>query len=179
MNAEEFAKKAHKGQTRKGNGDPYFNHVYRVGKTLENFGFDEATTQAGYLHDVVEDTPHTIQEIEDLFGPQVASIVAETSEDKSLPTWEERKENYVKHLKEASVEALAVACSDKIDNLSSTLQQIEKQGESFWDNFNRPKEKSLWFYVEVSKAIQARKHEDSRLVKLSGVLEGLVLIPKT
>lgn len=73
-NAYEFAKAAHRGQKRK-NGEPYFNHSVATAEAVAEWGLDEATVAAGLLHDVVEDTPHTLDEVKQNFGEEVAFLV--------------------------------------------------------------------------------------------------------
>ncbi len=72
--AYEFARKAHQGQKRK-NGEPYFTHVLAAADSVLEWGLDQETAAAALLHDVVEDTPHTIQELRDNFGEEVAFLV--------------------------------------------------------------------------------------------------------
>lgn len=72
--AYEFSKKAHAGQKRK-NGEPYFNHALAAAENVAEWGSDEATVAAALLHDVVEDTPHSLEEIKELFGEEVAFLV--------------------------------------------------------------------------------------------------------
>src|SRR5436190_20400232 len=66
----EFAQKAHEGQKR-ASGEPYFNHVFEVAKTLAKLGMDPKTVVAGILHDTIEDTPMTEKDIEEEFGKEV------------------------------------------------------------------------------------------------------------
>ena len=65
-----FAQKAHEGQKR-ANGEPYFNHVFQVGKNLAEFGMGSKTIVAGILHDTIEDTQVTEKEIDNEFGSDV------------------------------------------------------------------------------------------------------------
>jgi GTP pyrophosphokinase len=72
--AYDLAQKAHQGQKRK-NGEPYFNHSLATAKTLTEWNLDEQTIAAGLLHDVVEDTPVTIEEIKKQLGEEIAFLV--------------------------------------------------------------------------------------------------------
>jgi len=74
-NAFHFAEKAHEGQTRK-SGVPYFYHCIEVAKNLAEFGLDATTIAAGLLHDVVEDTPITSEELQKIFSTEVEHLVA-------------------------------------------------------------------------------------------------------
>ena len=72
----------HQGQTRKGSGTPYFEHAAAVAMILDRAGFDEDVVIAGLLHDVVEDTEATVEEVATRFGPVVGEIVRQCSEVK-------------------------------------------------------------------------------------------------
>lgn len=72
--AYNFAKKAHQGQLRK-NGEPYFNHVFATAKNLAELGMKVKTITAGILHDVIEDTETTEEELEKEFGTEILSLV--------------------------------------------------------------------------------------------------------
>ncbi|MBI2024887.1 MAG: bifunctional (p)ppGpp synthetase/guanosine-3',5'-bis(diphosphate) 3'-pyrophosphohydrolase [Candidatus Harrisonbacteria bacterium] len=72
--AYDFSKQAHVGQKRK-NGDPYFVHCAAAAESVAEWGLDEATIAAALLHDVVEDTPHTLEEIKNQFGEDVTFLV--------------------------------------------------------------------------------------------------------
>jgi len=88
--AKLFAINAHMEQVRKSEPDkPMIIHPISVGMLLEEYGYDDTVVAAGYLHDVVEDTNYTIEDIKKEFGEEVASLVMGASEpDKSL-SWEE------------------------------------------------------------------------------------------
>lgn len=72
--AYEFAKKAHRGQIRK-NGEPYFNHSVAAARYVNDWGLDESTVAAALLHDVVEDTKYTLDDIKNKFGEEIAFLV--------------------------------------------------------------------------------------------------------
>ncbi|MCA9352857.1 bifunctional (p)ppGpp synthetase/guanosine-3',5'-bis(diphosphate) 3'-pyrophosphohydrolase [Patescibacteria group bacterium] len=72
--AYDVAKKAHAGQQR-ASGEPYFNHVFATAKNLAEFGLDATTIAAGFLHDTIEDTPVTEQEIQKEFGDEIVFLV--------------------------------------------------------------------------------------------------------
>jgi (p)ppGpp synthase/HD superfamily hydrolase len=78
--AIEFAAKAHRHQVRKGTDTPYITHPYAIGLMLTRAGFDPEVVAAGLLHDTVEDTDVTPEDILEEFGERVASIVEGASE---------------------------------------------------------------------------------------------------
>ncbi|SFH11038.1 HD domain-containing protein [Methylobacterium gossipiicola] len=121
--AAEFASGRHAQQTRKGAArEPYVNHLAEVAALLA------ATTEepdaplvaAGWLHDTVEDTETSGEELERLFGRRVAELVAEVTDDKSLPK-AERKRLQIERAPHKSAGARAIKIADKISNLNSLV----------------------------------------------------------
>ena len=95
-----FANKAHKGQLRKGTDIDYISHPMEVMQILTAMGADDDLIIAGVLHDTVEDTATTVEEIAEKFGSDIATLVAHHSQDKSQP-WEERKASVIDDLERA------------------------------------------------------------------------------
>ena len=126
--AKYFAINAHLGQIRKNEPDkPMIMHPISVGMLLESYGYDDYVVAAGYLHDVVEDTNYTIEDIEENFGSRVSSLVKGASEpDKSL-SWEERKKHTIEQTKTLPLENKLVICADKINNLEDLMIKFHKK----------------------------------------------------
>lgn len=119
MAAASFAAKKHNGQKRKGSdGEPYINHPIEVANLLTNAGKvdDAEMIVAALLHDTVEDTDATFEEIADNFGTVVAGYVRELTDDKSLPK-AERKQLQVEHAPHLSNGAKQIKLADKISNI--------------------------------------------------------------
>jgi (p)ppGpp synthase/HD superfamily hydrolase len=145
-----FAAERHHGQTRRGGNTPYFAHVVAVGIILERAGFDEDVVIAGLLHDIVEDTPVTEEEIADRFGSRVAEIVRFCSELKTdelgvTRPWIDRKRDHIASLVEAPTVARAVVLADKLHNLLS-IEQSLLEGLPVWSGFHAKKDQVLWYY---------------------------------
>jgi guanosine-3',5'-bis(diphosphate) 3'-pyrophosphohydrolase len=114
-----FAARRHRADTRKDSSrTPYVNHVIEVAACLACEGgvTDEAVLTAAVLHDTVEDTPTTLEELSDEFGPVVAELVREMTDDKSLPK-HRRKALQVEHAPTASAGAKQIKIADKICNV--------------------------------------------------------------
>ncbi|XP_028256877.1 guanosine-3',5'-bis(diphosphate) 3'-pyrophosphohydrolase MESH1 [Parambassis ranga] len=114
-----FAAEKHRNQRRKDpEGTPYINHPVGVARILSHEGgvSDVEVLQAALLHDTVEDTDTTPAELEAKFGPVVARIVQEVTDDKSLPK-QERKRQQVEHAPHCSRQAKLVKLADKLYNL--------------------------------------------------------------
>ena len=172
--ALELAAQAHDGQYRKGTTIPYITHPVAVGMILMRAGYSDDLVAAGILHDTVEDTEITLEDIERQFGSQIAQIVAGCSEpDKSL-SWEERKEHTIEFLKTASPEIRAAACADKLHNVRSLIDDYQRYGDEIWNRFKRGKEKQEWYYRNIIDSLgtgstfhllDALKEEVNRLFK--------------
>jgi GTP diphosphokinase / guanosine-3',5'-bis(diphosphate) 3'-diphosphatase len=118
-----FAAHKHRLQTRKGKEPiPYINHPIAVANLLVNVGkvTDTATILAAILHDTVEDTPTTLQELKKQFGPAVSKLVAEVSDDKNLPS-EQRKRLQIEHASTLSRRARLIKLADKTCNLRDVV----------------------------------------------------------
>jgi GTP diphosphokinase / guanosine-3',5'-bis(diphosphate) 3'-diphosphatase len=114
-----FAAHKHRNQRRKdAEASPYINHPIALANVLANEGGveDERTLIAAVLHDTVEDTETTEQELAREFGADIAGIVLEVTDDKSLPK-AERKRLQVEHAVTISRRAKLVKLADKISNL--------------------------------------------------------------
>ncbi|MEH6954826.1 HD domain-containing protein [Neobacillus drentensis] len=103
-----FAAIAHKNQYRKSTDIPYITHPFAVGMILQEAKCTDAVVAAGILHDTIEDTPTTFEELTEQFGAQIANLVLAASEhDKSLP-WSVRKQHTIDSLKDANLEEIQV-----------------------------------------------------------------------
>jgi guanosine-3',5'-bis(diphosphate) 3'-pyrophosphohydrolase len=110
-----FAERAHRGQRRK-DGQAYISHPVRVARLLGALGYDEDVLAAALLHDVVEDTPATLEEIRVAFGARVALLVDCVSENPAL-TGAERKVAYRERVRLAPRDARAICAADKVCNM--------------------------------------------------------------
>lgn len=120
IEAASFAAQKHTGHHRKGdNKEPYINHPLEVANLLANVGGvdDIDVLIAAVLHDTVEDVGVRPEEIEERFGKHVAGIVAEVTDDKSLPK-AERKRLQIEHAPHLSDKAKLVKLADKISNIT-------------------------------------------------------------
>ena len=117
-NAELFAKKKHSGMMRKDGTTSYSKHLEDVVNRLKSLGvIDRELLCAGWLHDTIEDTDTSFDDLYDQFGSRVAVLVSTLSKDMSLPR-KKREQEYVKQLKEASFDAKLIKLCDISANLS-------------------------------------------------------------
>lgn len=153
--AIEFAAIAHSGQLRKGTVTPYITHPYTVGMYLKQAGCDDEVVAAGILHDVLEDTPATYEELKTKFGERVAELVNAVSEPDKTMTWEARKQHTITSLKTASNAVRIIACADKLHNLRTAIEAVEQHGEQAWERFKRGRKEQEWYYRALGDVLES------------------------
>jgi guanosine-3',5'-bis(diphosphate) 3'-pyrophosphohydrolase len=141
LRAISFAAEKHKNQRRKdADATPYINHPIGLANVLKHEGKvdDVVVLAAAILHDIIEDTETTADELRAIFGEEVTSIVLEVTDDKSLPK-AERKRLQIEHAAHASPKAKLVKLADKICN----LRDIATSPPADWSD-DRKKEYFDW-----------------------------------
>ncbi len=161
-----FATKAHKGQKRKIEDIDMIFHPFTVGMLLQRNNCEEDVVAAGILHDVVEDTKYTFEDIEKEFGKKVRDYVYDASEpDKSLE-WEDRKIHTIEHIKNAPLGSKLIVACDKISNLEDLYESIQKYGEEkAWSALKRGKEKQKWYYCSVYESCIENQDENNEIFR--------------
>lgn len=175
-----YAGELHGRQRRKGSGIPFMAHLLGVAAIVLEDGGDEEEGIAALLHDAVEDHPRegkTETEILERFGSRVHRVVMGCTDTDPAGgkkgTWESRKKKFINHLRsEAAPDVLRVATADKLYNARSIINDMRLVGDEVWSRFSVPKEKTLWYYREVTRALKEQiPRSPNRLVR---ELEGIV-----
>lgn len=135
---------------------------------LDRAGFEEDIVIAGLLHDIVEDTDATFDEVAARFGPVVCEIVRACSEVKldaqgRKRPWIDRKRDHLAALGSADAAARAVILADKLHNLTSIEVDLE-EGHPVWERFNADRRQVLWYY---GATIDACASDDPRVQSLA------------
>lgn len=154
-----YASKAHRNQMRKGSDIPYITHPFAVGMLLQKANCSEEVIVAGMLHDTLEDTEATYEDLKGNFGVKVANLVVAASENDKSQSWEVRKQHTIDQLKDASLEEVQVIVADKLHNLRSIRNDLNLYGESIWQRFKRGKHHQHWYYANIVKVLTSRKEE--------------------
>ncbi len=137
--ALEMAEAAHAGQTRRGSGGmAYIHHPVAVAELLAAHGFDESAVAAALLHDVVEDSEASVEDVEAGFGQPVARLVAALTEDESIESFQPRKDAHRRHVEEVGGAALAIYGADKLSNIRVLRRAIANEGEAAGEEFEVP-----------------------------------------
>ena len=166
---------------RKGTKIPYIVHPLGVMNILlkersNKFKITDDVIVAGILHDTVEDTHTSLEEIKEKFGENVKKLVFHESEPEYLKndpdkekTWKSRKEYTVKILKKLDKYSKIIACADKLDNIRSMKEDIFFN-RARWKRFDSPepkKENEGWYYKSILESLQEGESiEDSDCFKL-------------
>jgi len=157
FDAIQYAVQKHRGQYRKGTALPYAFHPMNVARLLIECECPMETILAGLLHDTVEDTDATLQEVESLFGARVAWLVEQTSEPDKGDTSENRKQHTLNHLRHIEdEEVLLITCADKLDNALSIFTDYSRLGDALWERFNRGYEQQRWYYRQLAAIFTER-----------------------
>ena len=104
----------HEGQRRESDAAPFILHPLEVASLLRNLGYDDEVVAAGILHDAVENTDATLDELSEEFGPRVCSLVEAVSDDESIEDYGEQKAALRGQVAQAGPDALAVYAADKV-----------------------------------------------------------------
>ncbi|QDV34332.1 HD domain-containing protein [Tautonia plasticadhaerens] len=170
----------HDGQHRKSSGVPYIQHPIAVAWMLDRLGFDEDVVIAGLLHDVVEDTEATLDDVRGRFGARVADLVGHCSEEKldaegRKRPWADRKREHLELLRSAPIEAKAIVLADKLHNLGSIAADLA-EGREVWGRFNAGRDQIIAMARSSIEGL-GLVDGDARLERLArgglGVLSGI------
>jgi (p)ppGpp synthase/HD superfamily hydrolase len=129
--AAEFAARRHTGMQRKGRGnEPYINHLAEVANLLAiaTDGADAELVAAGWLHDTIEDTETTREELAQKFSERVAALVVEVTDDMTLPK-DQRRQKQVNDAPKKSPGAKMIKIADKISNIRARIHPQPNQVE--------------------------------------------------
>ena len=159
--ATRLAAQAHDGAYRKGGRAPYLLHVMETAEIVGTMTEDEDVLAAAVLHDVLEDTSVTEEELRETVGGHVTELVLAVSENKRREqpaemTWRLRKQESVERLlKEPRLEVKMIALGDKLSNIRALQRDYGILGEQGWERFNnKSKAEQGWYYQAVTDALQ-------------------------
>ena len=155
-----FAVKAHSGTERRGKGYPYIVHPLEAVDIVATMTNDQELLAAAALHDTVEDTDVTVEQIREEFGDRVADLVASESDTfeegvSEEDSWHARKQAAIDRLVKASREAKMVALGDKLSNMRAIARDYAVQGDALWNLFHAkdPKDHE-WHYRGLADALR-------------------------
>lgn len=155
-----FAVRAHAGTERRGKGFPYIVHPLEAVEIVATMTNDQELLAAAALHDTVEDTDVTIEQIRAEFGDRVAKFVATESDEPhqerdSVENWRARKQAAIDRIATASHDAKIVALGDKLSNMRAIARDYAIQGDELWSIFHAkdPKDHE-WHYRGLAESLR-------------------------
>lgn len=161
FDAIEFARKAHFGQTRKNSDEPYVNHPIEVMEIVSTMTDDKNVLTAAVLHDTVEDTDVTLEEIRERFGDRVAELVSSDTENKredqpAEKTWKIRKQETIDFLNGvADEQEKMLILGDKLSNIRRIAEDYAEIGDEVWQIFHqKDKKEQEWYYRSILNATE-------------------------
>lgn len=163
---------AHENQKRKNVDEWYISHSFRVMELTREVTDDVNVHIAAVLHDTVEDTDMTIEDIIAEYGETAAFIVWGVTKDDSIADWKQRSIAYLQRLEyEAPKESSTVALADKITNLTDLMRDYKKMGDAVWEKFNAGPDDQFWWFWSVYDVAKSRLGTSPLIDDLEGLLE--------
>ena len=155
--AKNFAAQCHKDTFRKGTDIPYITHPMEVMEILSSVNADNNLLIAGLLHDAVEDAGVPVETIREIYGADVACLVAGHSENKSK-TWYARKLKTIRDLPDEDMRSKLLTLGDKLSNIRSMYRDYRQVGDELWRRFNAPKHMQAWYYSGIVDGLSELQH---------------------
>ena len=155
-----FAVKAHAGTERRGKGVPYIVHPMEAMEIVATMTPDQELLAAAALHDTVEDTDVTVEQLRAEFGSRIAALVADESDEMpaDIPesaSWHARKQAAIDRLARASRDAKMVALGDKLSNMRAIARDYAVQGDALWSLFHVKERKDHeWHYRGLADSLR-------------------------
>ena len=155
-----FAVKAHAGTERRGKGYPCIVHPLEAVEIVSTMTADQELLAAAALHDTVEDTDVTVEQIREEFGPRVAALVADESDEmpegvSEEESWHSRKQAAIDRLSRSSHDAKMVALGDKLSNMRAIARDYSIKGDELWNIFHvKDRKDHEWHYRGLADALR-------------------------
>ena len=161
-----FAVKAHQGMERKGKGFPYIVHPMEAVCIVATMTNDQELLAAAALHDVIEDTDTTADDLKKEFGERVAMLVEAESDDKTgdskAETWHQRKQDTLDRLRNADLDIKIVALGDKLSNMRAIAHDYAVLGDELWNRFTvKDPAEHAWRYHALAEALNDLSDTDA------------------
>ncbi len=158
-----FAVKAHHNTERRGKGFPYIVHPLEAMAIVATITPDQELLAAAALHDVIEDTEVTVDELREMFGERIAHLVHAESDQlngelfdgqNEEETWHARKQAAIDRLAAASHDAKIVAMGDKLSNMRAIARDYKEKGDALWSIFHvKDKASHEWHYRGLAASL--------------------------
>lgn len=155
-----FAVQAHHNTERRGKGFPYIVHPMEAVEIVSTITADQELLAAAALHDTIEDTDVTVEQLREAFGDRVAELVHAESDQftegvSEEDSWHDRKQAAIDRLAAASHDAKIVALGDKLSNMRAIWRDYQTQGDELWNIFHvKDKASHAWHYRGLAESLK-------------------------
>jgi guanosine-3',5'-bis(diphosphate) 3'-pyrophosphohydrolase len=145
--AYELLVETHAGQRQKVNGRPYVEHPISVAADVSQAGFEPEMVAAALLHDIVENSDVTVEDVRERFGDRVAELVDAMTDISDVEPYEHRKELHRERIVAAGSEAAAIFGADKLNNVRALREAYAEEGEEVARRFKQPLDTKMRVWV--------------------------------
>ncbi len=155
-----FAVQAHHNTERRGKGFPYIVHPIEAVEIVSTITADQELLAAAALHDTIEDTDVTVEQLREAFGDRVAELVHAESDQftegvSEEDSWHDRKQAAIDRLAAASHDAKIVALGDKLSNMRAIWRDYQTRGDKLWNIFHvKDKASHAWHYRGLAESLK-------------------------
>ncbi|MBU1083006.1 HD domain-containing protein [Patescibacteria group bacterium] len=158
LRALTIASQYHNGLMRKSEPIPAIIHPITVALIVAMHKRDPDVISAALLHDILEDTAYTSNQLKTDFGPKVAWLVNGVSvleaDCDNQASWRQRKKAYIDKIAVNEFDHMLICTADKIHNLSSLIMSHKTQGDKLWDAFNASSQEYAWYYTTLLQTLR-------------------------
>jgi (p)ppGpp synthase/HD superfamily hydrolase len=168
-----FARRVHLGQYRKQTGEQFVEHPIAVAQLLEESGYDGSLIAAAYLHDVVEKTDVSLDEIRERFGPAVADLVDRLSEDPDIDGYAERKRALRRGILESGGDPVVIYAADRVANMRDWHKVAPEDRPACGERLGTTLDERLELWTEDLEELHGRDPQTPFLGEMESELTAL------
>ena len=139
-------------------------HSISVATILLNKKYDKEIVLTGLLHDIIEDSEYTYNDLKEKFGEKIADNVSMLSENTNIKDYQERKLEFIERLNNSPEYIIIVEIADKLQNLLSDYELFQKEGKKALATRKTTYEMSKWFYLEMLKLFENKIEGENNLL---------------
>jgi (p)ppGpp synthase/HD superfamily hydrolase len=151
--AYELLVRKHAGQRQKVNGHPYVEHPVLVAGNVGSAGSDSEMVAAALLHDIVEDSDETVQQIRERFGKRIGDLVDAMTDTAEIEPYERRKDLHRSRIAAAGADAAAIFAADKLNNVQALRDAYAIEGEAVASRFKQPLDTKMRVWTADAKFV--------------------------
>ena len=161
LRARRFAERRHQGQVARDGASPYFDHVAAVARLLEEAGVADNVLCAAYLHDLVERTPTSNEEVGRRFGRAVAGLVDVVTIPREDPqgaplSWADQRQEALERAADGPDDAVLLKAADLCANVDELVRNHARRGAQAWSAYEAPPASQLAYYAALAEVVARR-----------------------